>query len=164
MNSSRVPFAIVVALAAAACSASDPPSRAQSPEPSVTPDSGAPVASRVLAAEVAVYTDLCKCPAAFGQPDSATCFKHFVARTPPQADCVRALFEAHAAELDVILECEIQVVASVQACLGPVSNCEPNAVLACAASGQTANTACGTYPDAVRRGIDECYGVDGGTP
>lgn len=165
MSASPNTFAVAFAFVAATACSSSQPSAAGSGASGGDPDSGASIASRVLAAEVAAYTNLCKCPAALGQPDSTTCFTHFVARTPPEADCVRALFEARATELDTILECEIQVAANVQACLAKIANCEPGPVLACATSGQTANMACGAYPDAVQRGINECYGMeDAGGP
>lgn len=123
------------------------------------PDSGISLAARVLAGEVAVYTDLCACPAALGFADSATCFVYFVARSPSQADCVRGVFESDAAEVDSILECELDVIATARECLANVIACDTTGVLQCATAGQAANTACGAYPSVVQQGIDECYGV-----
>jgi hypothetical protein len=160
MSPSADRFVLVfVLITSGACSSAEPPSRPGNRASKGAPDSGPSTASRVLADEVAVYTDLCRCPSALGQPDPQTCFLHYVARTPPEAECVKAVFETHAAELDGILECEIQVVATTRACLAGVANCEPSPVVGCAASGLAANAACGAYPDAVQRGIDECYGV-----
>lgn len=129
-------------------------------------DAGEPLAAKVLAGEVAVYTDLCKCSSAIGQPDPTTCFATFVgngtrARTPSEAACVQGVFEAHAVEVDSILECELSVIATARACFAEAVDCEAMPVIRCAADGQAANTACGAYPAAVQRGINECYGLAG---
>ena len=129
-------------------------------------DAGEPLAAKVLAGEVAVYTDLCKCSSAIGQPDPTTCFATFVgngtrARTPSEATCVQGVFEANAVEVDSILECELSVIATARACFAEVVDCEATPVTRCAADGQAANTACGAYPAAVQRGINECYGLAG---
>src|SRR5580765_4159132 len=101
-------------------------------------DAGEPLAAKVLAGEVAVYTDLCRCASAVGQPDPTTCFAHFVgngsrARTPSEAACVQGVFEAHAGEVDSILECELTVIATARACFEKVVNCEATPVVRCAA-------------------------------
>lgn len=129
-------------------------------------DAGEPLAAKVLAGEGAVYTDLCRCASAIGQPDPTTCFAHFVgngsrARTPSEAACVQDVFEAHAVEVDSILECELSVIATARACFAGVVDCEATPVIRCAADGQAANTACGAYPAVVQHGINECYGLTG---
>jgi hypothetical protein len=115
------------------------------------------VAQQILAAEDAVYHRLCECHAAVGQPDPDTCFTFFVARTDPQEDCVRELFDAHADGLDDILPCQLDVIDVAMSCLDAVVACDPPVVLECASTGLADAAACGEYPEPVRAGIDACY-------
>lgn len=124
-----------------------------------TGEPGVTIAERILAAEEAVFHELCECHAALDFESDGACYRSFVARTEPEKGCILQLFEENSAAIERTVECQLRVVANARTCLEAVEACDREDTVACLFQGLAARDACGPYPDVVEHGLDVCYGL-----